>query len=285
LPAGADAVLPLDQAELHSGVLEVADSLAPGDGVAARGEECRADEPLLEAGRRLRPQDLARLVLAGVSEVSVARPPRVRVVLAGRFERDADGPLLAALVRRDGGELLEVSAVQDQASLSARLQVGHTELILVAGGTGYASHDIAVQSLQAVGALDHDGVAIHPGGAVVLGHVGTCPVVLLPGAPLACLCAYDVIAARLLRRLAGRSSVLPYRQRRLTLRRKIVSGIGRMELARVKVEGGEAEPVATAEGRVLATAVSADGFLLVPEHSEGYAQGHVVDVYLYDEYD
>jgi molybdopterin molybdotransferase len=78
---------------------------------------------------------------------------------------------------------------------------------------------------------------------------------------------------------------MPYRQRRLRLSRKVVSSIGRLELARVRASGDGAQPIATAEGRILATAVRADGFLLVPEHSEGYPAGTMVDVYLYDEYD
>lgn len=283
LPPGADAVLPLEGADLSAGVLEIAGSLAPGDGVIWEGEECRAGEVLLAAGRRLRVQDVARLALAGMREVPVRQRPRVCMALAGHFEHDADGPMLAALVNRDGGEVSAVRVTPDEAALLDTLRQADADLVLVAGGTGYAARDFAVHALQACGSVHLDGVTIHPGGGVVLGQVMTTPVVLLPGTPLACLCAYDLLAARLLRRLAGYPQVLPYRQRRLRLTRKVVSSIGRLELARMKISGDTAEPIATAEGRLLASAVQADGFLLVPEHSEGYAEDSPVDVYLYDE--
>jgi len=285
LPPGADAVLPLEGGDLSAGVLEIACSLATGDGLSRQGEECRAGEVLLAAGRRLRVQDVARLALAGVNEVPLRQRPRVRIALAGHFDRDADGPMLAALVNRDGGHASAVGVTPDAATLLDALAQPGADLVLVAGGTGYAARDFAVHALQACGSVHLDGVTIHPGGGVVLGEVKAKPVVLLPGTPLACLCAYDLLAARVLRRLAARPQVLPYRQRRLRLTRKVVSSIGRLELARMKISGDTAKPIATAEGRILASAVQADGFLLVPEHSEGYPEDSTVDVYLYDEYD
>ena len=285
LPEGADAVLPLDQADPAGRLLEVATGLAPGDGVEHAGQECRTGDALLTPDRRLRPQDLARLALAGIETVAVRRRPRVRLLLAGRWERDADGPMLAALIGRDGGEVIDQRVTADPAGLTPALLQADADLILVAGGTGLAARDCAVAALRAVGQVDHDGVAIHPGGSVVLGQSGAAPVLLLPGTPLACLCAYDLLAARLLRRLAGRPDAMPYRQRELRLARKIASRIGQLEIARVRIDGTSAEPIATAEGRVLATAVQADGFVLVPAHSEGYPQDSRVDVYLYDAFD
>lgn len=285
LPSGADAVLPLDGGEASGAVLEIAGSLAPGDGVIRKGEECRAGEILSAVGRRLRCHDVARLALAGVNEVLVRRHPRVHIALAGHFGHDADGPMLTALVSRDGGQTECVRVTADKGTLIDLLRQSGADLVLVAGGTGYAARDLAVQALEACGSVDLDGVAIHPGGSAVLGQLGSTPVVLLPGTPLACLCAYDLLAARVLRRWTGRRHILPYRQRRLTLARKVVSSIGRLELARMKISGDTATPIATAESHVLTSAVKADGFLLVPEHSEGFAASSAVDIYLYDEYD
>jgi molybdopterin molybdotransferase len=287
LPPGADAVLSIEQGDARGAVLEVRVSLPCGDGVIAAGEECAAGELLLSAGRRLRPQDLARLALAGLTEVSVQRRPRVFLALAGHFDIDADSPLLAALINRDGGQLTGTRPVSDETALIDVLQQSDADLILVAGGTGRGPQDFALDALHRCGAVHLDGVAIHPGGGVVLGQTADAirPVLLLPGAPLACLCAYDLIAARVLRRLSGRPSALPYRRRALTLRRKIASSIGRLELARLRITGDTAEPIATADGRTLATAIHADGFLLIPEQSEGYPPGSRIEPYLYDDYD
>ncbi len=285
LPAGADAVLSLEQADERGNLLDVAGSLAAGEGVVQPGEEWRRGERLLPSGHRLRPQDLARLAMAGVTRVPVQAGPRVRLCLAGRFEQDADGPMLSALIGRDGGELLPVRRAAAQEPLADALMEAGADLILVAGGTGFGSGDRAMEALQACGRVDLDGIALHPGGGLVLGEAGGRPVVLLPGAPLACLCAYDLVAARLLRRLAGRPGPLPYRRRTLILSRKLVSRIGRMEVARMRVGGDHAEPLAVADDRLLASSVRADGFVLLAENSEGFAEGSRVEVHLYDDYD
>jgi len=285
LPAGADAVVASEWAERHGGTLEVMSALAPGDGVLLPGVERRQGEALVQAGRRLRPQDLALLALGRVSEVGVHRLVRVRVVLAARSAKDALKPMLLALIARDGGALLPPDEPINESDLIRALREPEADLILIAGGTGYEEDDSSMRALQSCGEIDMDGVAIQPGTGTVLGQVGSVPVVLLPGTPLACLSAYDLIAARLLCRLGGKRTLSPYHRRTMQLRRKITSTIGRLELARVAVDGDRAEPIATAEGRILSTAVTADGFVLIPEQSEGYPQGSMVDVHLYDEFD
>ncbi len=285
LPPGADAVLSVEQGEALGLVLEVGVGLASGEGVVGAGEECRAGDLLLGAGRRLRPQDLARLASAHLAEIPVRRRPQVRILLAGRFHGDADGPLLAALAGRDGGLIEEIRVTADEAALTEALQPPGADLVLVAGGCGNGPGDFALAALRRCGSVDRDGVAIHPGGNLVLGESASRPVLLLPGAPLACLCAYDLIAARLLRRFSARPEALPYRRRTLTLARKAPSSIGRLELARLRISGDLAEPIAIADGRTLATAVRADGFFLIGEQSEGYPPGSRVEAYLYDDYD
>lgn len=285
LPPGADAVLSVEQGEALGLVLEAGLGLASGEGVVGAGEECKAGDLLLGAGRRLRPQCLARLASAHLTEIPVRRRPQVRILLAGRFHGDADGPLLAALAGRDGALVEEIRVTADEAALIEALQAPGADLVLVGGGSGNGPGDFAMAALRRCGSVDRDGVAIHPGGGLVLGQSASRPVLLLPVAPLACLCAYDLIGARLLRRFSARPNALPYRRRTVTLARKAPSSIGRLELARLRISGELAEPIAIADGRTLATAVWADGFLLIGEQSEGYPQGTRVHAYLYDDYD
>jgi molybdopterin molybdotransferase len=282
VPAGADAVLPLEQADVRNTLLDVASSLAPGDGVVDKGEECQQHDILLSGGRLLRPQDLARLALAGVSEVSVLRKPRVELFIAGHFEHDANGPMLSALINRDGGHLVSTSLTTSCQELAQGLSQSDADLILVTGSSGYGVKDYAVQALKHTGSVELDGVSIHPGGGLVLGKSADRPVILLPGAPLACLCAYDLIAARLLRRMTSKTDKLPYRSQVFTLSRKLVSRIGQFELARMRINDQFAAPLAVADDRLLSSSVRADGFVLLPENSEGYAEGSQVEVYLYD---
>jgi len=67
--------------------------------------------------------------------------------------------------------------------------------VLVMGGTGRGVDDHAAAALAAVGQLAVHGVALLPGETTGLGQtVGGVPVVLLPGAPAACLWSYELLA-------------------------------------------------------------------------------------------
>ena len=105
---------------------------------------------------------------------------------------------------------------------------------------------------------------------------------LLPGNPVSCLCAYDLFAGRVVRRLGGRAWELPYRKVSLPLAAKIVSAVGRVDYVRVRIENGRATPIAVSGASILSTTVTADGFVLVDRDREGFAPGEAVEVWLYD---
>src|SRR5262249_22585893 len=140
----------------------------------------------------------------------------------------------------------------------------------------------AAVALADAGELAIHGVALHPGETVGIGRANGIPVILLPGAPAACLWSYELIASRVIRRLGGRELKLPFPCRRLTTARKIVSEIGTLQVFPVRyLNNGTVEPIASFAESGLAAAARGDGFVLVPESSEGYPRGAAVDVYLY----
>jgi len=61
--------------------------------------------------------------------------------------------------------------------------------------------------------------------------------------------------------------------------KKISSKLGRLSLVRVKVEDGCAYPIRVAGSGVLSSVFRSDGFVLVPEDSEGIAAGKSVELY------
>ena len=64
------------------------------------------------------------------------------------------------------------------------------------------------------------------------------------------------------------------------LSRKLVSVVGRVDYARVRISGTSAEPLAISGASVLSSVTRADGFVIVPVDSEGYPEGADVEVYL-----
>jgi molybdopterin molybdotransferase len=304
LPGGADAVLPFDATQLTGTTLEIFAAVAAGSGVERRGQQVRAGTALLEARRILRPQDAGLLASVGIDRVRVARLPRVRLVIAGpkRFTGrpptgDANGPMLRGLIERDGGMVVSMVVSMAETMVETMIETMHAakprceaigkaiatpgaDVILVAGRTGTGLDDEAPLALAKVGELAIHGVALRPGGSAGMGLAGSTPVLLLPGDPLGCWCAYELLAGRLIRSLGGRSPELPQLVREAEVGRKIVSAIGFVDLCRVRLVDGRVEPVGSAEFGSLASSVRADGFVVIPASLEGYAPGTRVKVHL-----
>ena len=125
------------------------------------------------------------------------------------------------------------------------------------------------------------GIAMRPSSPTGFGKLGRRLVFLLPGNPVSCLCGYDFFAGRAVRALGGRTKEWPYRSLRAPLDRKISSQIGRLDYARVRIVDGRVEPLAIGGASMLSSTTRADGFVVVPADSEGYAAGADVTVWLY----
>jgi len=295
LPAGADAVLPAEEGEERDGRLEVRGAVTPGRHVGAAGEDVRAGEVVLRRGRRLRPQDLGLLSSLGRADTTVFERPRVAILATGdeilpagtpprdALVADANTPMLAALVERDGGVVAASALLHDDAeAIADALAASPGDATLVCGGSSVGQEDHAPRVLATLGVLAIHGVTLRPASPAGMGLLRDRPVFLLPGNPVSCLCAYDLFAGRWVRRAAGRPADLPHARRTARLARKVASVLGRVDYVRVRLAGSEVEPLMARGASILSSTTEADGFLLVPAHSEGFPEGAEVQVHLYD---
>jgi len=299
MPDGADAVLPVEVVEIHpasNGPGQILDQgeVSPGKHLGRTGEDVAAGTSVLAAGRRLRPQDVGLLSAIGIGEVTVVCRPRVRIVVtgdellpAGSVPQpgkivDANGPMLAALVRRDGGVVINPGIVPDTPEEILEAMRTVCEVVLVSGGSSVGAEDHVPALLSEHGRLPIHGIAMRPSSPAGLGRLEGRLVFLLPGNPVSCLCAYDFFAGRAIRALGGRPRDWSYRRIRAPLARKIVSTVGRLDYMRVRLVEGRAEPLAVAGASILSSTTRAHGFVLVPPDSEGYPPGAEVEVFLYD---
>jgi molybdopterin molybdotransferase len=296
LPRGCDAVLPAEWIEDEPGTNTSVFALAavsPGKNVGRCGEDIVRGTRLLRAGRMLRPQDLGVLSSVGIGDIAVFSRPRVRLVVTGnellpsgsrpQGSRivDANGPMLAALVERDGGVVDFPGLVPDESAPILEALQSQADVIIVSGGSSVGIEDLAPTLVAQLGELAIHGIAMRPSSPTGLGRIDQRIVFLLPGNPVSCLCAYDFFAGRAIRALGGRDKAWPYRRLRGRLTRKISSPIGRLDYARVQVADGGVEPLAVGGASMLSSTTRADGFVIVPDDSEGFAPGTDVEVWLY----
>lgn len=294
LPEGADAVLPVEKTEIEEHTVFALEAVPPAKNVGRAGEDIEIGTQLLSAGRILRPQDIGLLASIGRANVKVVRPPRVRIVVTGnellpvsdapRESRiyDSNGPMLAVLAERDGGSAINPGILSDDPTEIATALQDDADVVLVSGGSSVGQEDHAPRLLAELGVLAIHGIAMRPSSPAGMGRIGDKLVFLLPGNPVSCLCAYDFFAGRAIRMLGGRSPDWPYRRVTLPLSRKLVSQVGRVDYARVRIVGDAIEPLAISGASLLSSTVIADGFVIVPADSEGYPPGATVEVFLYD---
>lgn len=295
LPGGADAVVPAEYASESEGRVELTLAVGPGKHVGARGEDIRAGTQVLDAGRRLRAQDVGLLASLGIAQVEVVVRPRVRIVVTGNEVvdpgepkgvheiYDANSPMLRALVGRDGG-IVEgrLKLGDDAGAIRAAMTAAGADVILVSGGSSVGREDHAPRLLAEAGELAIHGVAMRPSSPAGVGRIGDTLVFLLPGNPVSCLCAYDFFAGRAIRLRGGRAGGWPHRTREAVVARKIASAVGRVDYCRVRWAGDGIEPLALSGASILSSTTRADGFVIIPAESEGFAPGSTVTVYLYE---
>jgi molybdopterin molybdotransferase len=285
MPAGTDAVIPLGLGQVQLDTVECVETVAPGDNVDLQGSVAAVGTALAPAGTPLSPRHLGLLMGAGVSTVAAICRPRVRiVVVAPATTPDGNGPMIGALVERDGGALDTILVERSRAGIKGALAEDGADMVLVIGGTGPGVHDHAAAALADAGELAIHGISLRPGETTGLGRTSIgIPVILLPGTPAASLFGYELIAGRAIRRLGGRDQALPYRSRSMITDRKLVSSIGMTEICPVRCAGEKAvEPLPSFAEIGMMAAATADGFVIVPKASEGYPPGARVTVYLYD---
>jgi molybdopterin molybdotransferase len=312
MPAGADAVLPAEFVDdTATGVrhppspglggtgpadgktIAALDAVSPGKNVGRRGEDIARGATLLEPGRQLRPQDLGVLSSIGHADVTVIRRPRVRLAVTGNELLpsgsrprgveivDSNGPMLAALIARDGGIVDSPGLVRDDRDAILQSLRADADIVIVTGGSSVGIEDLAPMLVAQYGELAVHGIAMRPSSPTGLGRIDHRLIFLLPGNPVSSLCAYDFFAGRAIRALGGRSKVWPYRSIRGRLNRKISSPIGRLDYARVKVVDGMVEPLSVGGASLLSSTTRADGFVIIGDDSEGFAAGAEVEVWLY----
>jgi molybdopterin molybdotransferase len=298
LPEGTDTVAMQEDAELVAGAgrVRIPAGLKRGANVRRAGEDVRPGQLLLEAGHRLRPQDLAALASVGVAEVSCYARLRVGIVSTGdEIVRpgqrepvagevfDANAPMLASLVALLGAAGCDLGVWPDRADVvEARLLEAcrRFDVILTSGGASRGEEDHMVRALAAIGRRHLWQLAIKPGRPMSMGQIGDTIVLGLPGNPVAVLVCFLLYAAPMLQRLGGGHWREPRRFPLPAAFDELGRKTGRREFWRgILVDGDRSLAVDKfqRDGSGLITGLrQADGLIEIPEDVQQVRRGDVV---------
>ncbi|UVL54205.1 gephyrin-like molybdotransferase Glp [Pseudomonas sp. B21-035] len=223
LPPGADTVAPQELCRVDGEQVWLP-AASLGAHVRKAGEEVREGHLLLQAGKRLRAQELGLLAASGLAWVEVHRPLRVALLSSGDELREPGQPLaagqiynsnrycLTALLQGWGVEVHDYGVMADELAASKHvlnLAAAECDLLLTSGGVSVGEEDHLKQAIQDLGSVDFWRLAIQPGKPLAFGEVAGRPWIGMPGNPAAALITALVVVRPLLLRAQGVRDVLP----------------------------------------------------------------------------
>jgi molybdopterin molybdotransferase len=296
LPAGADAVVKIEDAEARDGVVEFAVAAAEGQDVRRAGEDVVPGQRVLESGIALGPAELGVLASLGRGDALCAPRPRVAVVVTGDElvasgehqreggVRDTSTHTIRALARCAGGEVGLAKLVGDeQAATAAALLAAreNADVVVICGGVSVGLHDHVRAALRALGARESFwGVALKPGRPTWFGTLQGTPVFGLPGNPVSAMVTFTLLVRPALRALQG----APIDERRWSavLDRDYEKPAGRAHVVRCRLrardDGWHAEPTGAQGSHILTSMLGADALAIVPANVTSVRAGERVSI-------
>lgn len=299
IPAGADAVVPVENCEVVSEVVRVFASVPEGKHVRPSGEDLRAGATLVAAGRRLQGPELGLLATAGVSHPLVH--PRARVVVLSTGDelipptqtaefgqiRDSNAYTLFGALREAGAVPVMAGIVVDDVDALRDAVLSHlvqADAFVSSGGVSVGERDVVKAAFLHRGELDFFKVAMQPGMPQGFGHIEGKPYFGLPGNPVSVFVSFEVFIRPALMKMMGRGHLfrpeIPAR-----LEAEVSGPRGKTQFARVRVrradDGWIAAPTGGRGSNLIATVARANGFAVIPPGVETAPEGSEVRVMLF----
>ncbi len=294
LPAGADAVLMIEDSEKVNGEIYFSRTLHKGENVIFKGADVAKGDVVVTKGRRINAALIGALCSVGISSVKAYRKLDYFVISTGDELVPADGEcpvgkirdtntaLLAAELSEIGNVVGTALVADDYEALSRamRAALDVADVVVVSGGSSVGKADYTQKLFGEFGALLFGGVAMRPGKPTLAAVAGDKLLIGLPGHPMAAFTSCRLILRRALLHACGADIPAPVVCRAL---RNFPGGKGRTAVVPVKLvnfpEYTGAEPLFYQSG-MLSVIGSADGFALLPDHTEGVDKGAPLEVYI-----
>jgi molybdopterin molybdotransferase len=297
IPAGADAVVPIEFTDGGTEQVAIRRPVETGNSVRLTGGDAQPGDLLLTAGTRLGAVHLGLLAAAGHGSV-LARPrPRVTVISTGDelvepgtglipgqiWESNAT--MLAAAAREAGCQARRYPIVRDTTgAVLAAVQdaLDGADLLITSGGVSMGGeHDVVKAALATLGTVGFRKVAMQPGMPQGFGTVGPAdtPIFTLPGNPVSayvsfCLFvrpALDALQDSYRERAKSRQAVLAGPVRSPAEKRSFLRGV-------LDDAADLVTPVTGQASHQLASLAKANALIVVPEQVTSLEAGETVDV-------
>lgn len=294
LPEGADCVVRQEDTDLGSEVVAILKDRDAGMNFRRVGEDLRRGATALPAGAELGPAELGVLASVAVSHPVIYRRPRVAIlgsgdeivdveqadeILSGRKIASSNTHTLVALVRRAGGEPVNLGVARDtpESLRSHLVRARECDMVVTTAGISVGEHDFVRQVIGELGGdLKFWKLRMRPGAPVGFGLLGSAPWIGLPGNPVSTMVTFELFVRPAIRVMTGRT--LPFRRAiDATVAERITLGPRLQHFLRAVVSQGAGGPEVRLTGPqgsgILTSMVLANALLIVPEGVQELAPG------------
>jgi molybdopterin molybdotransferase len=309
IPPGADAVVQIEHTQIvddsPSGKpmfeIEVFSPVAVGQNVLQPGEDIMAGSLVLSKGHQIRSQDLGGLLALGITQLKVAKKPRVAILATGDEVidpaevpdpgqiRDINSYTVGGLTHQSGGIPVYLGISSDDLTNLKQVAteaIADYDMLVISAGSSVSTRDITVDVVDQLGkpgVLLH-GVATRPGKPTIIGVANGRLILGLPGNPVSALVQFKMFGMPAIYHLQGLHT--PPRRGIVWARIKhnIASESGREDYVAARLyesdSGLIAEPV-FGKSNLIYTLVNADGLIKIPLNKGGLSVGEWVEVTLF----
>lgn len=305
MPAGADAVVPVEQTTERDDAVDVGSAVTPGENVMFRGADIASGDRALGPGTRLSSRHVGLLAALGRERVSVQAPPSVGIVSTGEELvqpgaeldhragqiYDVNSHSIASAVQAAGGKpVLYESTTDEREEMEAVLlrAADECDLLLTSGSTSAGSTDLLYRLLDEEGDRLVHGVSVKPGRPLLIGRLFDTPYIGLPGYPVSALMTFTEFVAPKLRDVTTFQNEARTRDPRTTaeIRTRVRYDGGRLRLLAVGLvgdgDGGLVAYAPTKGSGATTTLAETDGFVRMDPETALLESGTTVHVERFD---
>ena len=280
VPEGADAVVMQELCQQQGDTVIINTRVKAGDNIRRTGEDIEQGSTVLEAGSRIRPQEMGLLASIGQAKIRVKRRLRVASFFTGDELVEPGRALdqgqiynstrytLAGLLQATACEVTDLGIVPD--TLEDTLEVlkraaADADVVITSGGVSVGEEDYVRIALEQLGELSMWRINMKPGKPVAFGKVDDALFIGLPGNPVSVFVTFLVLARPLILKMQG---VTSYLSSEYSIRSGFEwQGVKRREYLRVRVKhdesGAYAELYPHQGSGVLSSVSWADGLVVV----------------------
>lgn len=292
VPNGTARVVMIEQTCPANGKVRIL-SHSETTNICQKGKDVRAGDIILRAPAVLGPLEIANLISVGITEVKVAKPVRIAILVTGNEIVDSpdklepgkimnsNGPMLEALCRKYLLDIVANTIVADDrdATVSAiREALNNADIVVLSGGVSVGDFDFVADAMKQVGLQLHfNRVAVKPGKPMTFASSGDKVAFGLPGNPVAVYLMFHLFVLYAAKLMAGVKPEVRYVTLPLAsdFHRRIAERMAFLpcQLAR----NGMLKPVVYHGTAHLRALLDSDGFFVVPKGVTDIPAGTKVD--------